>query len=90
IAIAQNERETHHPFSEEAPGVIYLGLVDEEVDDKITLALKDLLPDYNKRLEMNKSHLRYDLRSGVKRILRIIFDKYDEKFPSNILNIPPE
>ncbi|MCE7749197.1 MAG: hypothetical protein GPJ51_12440 [Candidatus Heimdallarchaeota archaeon] len=90
IAIAQNERETQHPFSEEAHGVIYLGLLDEQTESKIKQTLEELLPDYNKRLEMNKSHLRYDLRSGVKRILRIIFDKYEEKFPSNILNIPPE
>ena len=90
ISIAQNERETHHPFSEEAQGVIYLGLHDEQTEQKIKQTLKDLLADYDQRLEMNKSHLRFDLRSGVKRILRIIFDKYDEKYPSNILNIPPE
>ena len=90
IAMAQNERETHHPFSEDAPGVIYLGLVDDRLEEKLAETLKALIPDYERRLEMNKSHLRYDLRSGVKRILRIIFDKYEEKFPSNILNIPLE
>ncbi len=90
ITIAQNERETLHTFAEEAPGVTYLGLADEQIDSKIEQELKLLLEDYSKRLEMNKSHLRYDLRSGIKRVLRTIFDHYDEKFPSNILNIPPE
>ena len=90
ISVAQNERETHHTFAEETAGVIYLGLADESIDEKLTEIINQLIDDYDKRLEMNKSHLRYDLRSGITRILRLIFDKYNEKFPSNILNIQPE
>ncbi len=86
ISIAQNERETHHTFVEDVEGVIYLGRADDHTSERLKESLELLMTDYQKRLQMNESLARYDLRKGVKRVLRLIFDEYEKKYPSNLLN----
>ena len=86
ISIAQNERETHHTFAQQAEGVIYLGLSDETTENKLFEVLEDLISNSAQRKRMNLSLSKYDLLNGIKRVIRIIFDKFEEKFPSNLLN----
>ena len=86
ISISQNERETHHTFAQQAEGVIYLGLSDENTENKLFEVLEDLIRNSAQRKRMNLSLSKYDLLNGIKRVIRIIFDKFEEKFPSNLLN----
>ncbi len=86
ISISQNERETHHTFAQQAEGVIYLGLSDENTENTIYGAVEDLISNFAQRKRMNLSLSKYDTLNGIKRVIRIIFDKYEEKFSSNLLN----
>ena len=47
-------------------------------ENDIASAIKKLIENYKLRKEMNKKLLRFDLKRGTDRILRLIFDKYYE------------
>ena len=78
ISIAQNEREARHLFVHKSKGIMYLGLTYTVLEDDIASAIKRLIGNYELRKKMNKNLLKFDLKKGTDRVLRLIFDKYYE------------
>lgn len=72
IVLAQNEREQLHRFAQMDNGFINLGLGSEVSDEDIRSAFEWLLGARSVRREMNRLMLGNDLRSGIKRVKRII------------------
>ena len=72
IVLAQNEREQLHRFAQMDNGFINLGLGSEVSDEDILSAFIWLLGAKSVRREMSRLMLRNDLRSGIKRVKRII------------------
>lgn len=78
ISISQNERETRHLFVHNSRCVMYLGMAYNVSEDDITSVIKELMRNYELRKEMSEKILKFDLKNGRKRVLRLIFDKYNE------------
>ena len=78
ISISQNEREARHLFVHNSKGIMYLGMAYAVAENNIASAIMELIENYKLRKEMNKKLLRFDLKRGTDRILRLIFDKYYE------------
>lgn len=72
IVLAQNEREQLHRFAQMDNGFINLGLGSEVSDEDIRTAFEWLVGATSVRREMHKLMLGNDLRSGIKRVKRII------------------
>ena len=72
IVLAQNEREQLHRFAQMDNGFINLGLGSEVSDEDIFSAFEWLLGAKSVRREMSRLMLDNDLRSGIKRVKRII------------------
>jgi CMP-N-acetylneuraminic acid synthetase/spore coat polysaccharide biosynthesis predicted glycosyltransferase SpsG len=78
ISISQNEREMRHLFSQICKGIMNLGMASNVSEDAIASALSRVIGDYHLRREMSENMLKFDLRKGIDRTLRLIFDKYWE------------
>jgi CMP-N-acetylneuraminic acid synthetase/spore coat polysaccharide biosynthesis predicted glycosyltransferase SpsG len=78
LSISQNERETRHLFAQVCSGIMNLGIAYGVSDDDIAGALKRLSDDPSLRQEMHEDMLKFDLRQGTERTLRLIFDSYRE------------
>ena len=76
ISIAQNEREARHLFVHNSKCIKYLGMGDTISENNIASAMKELIKNFELRKEMNKKLLKYDLKKGIDRISRVIFDEY--------------
>ena len=76
ISISQNEREARHLFVHNSKGIMYLGMAYNVSEDNIASAIKGLIENYKLRKEMNKKLLKFDLKKGIDRVLRLIFDWY--------------
>jgi len=76
ISISQNEREVRHLFVHNSKGIMYLGMAYNVSEDDIASAIKGLIENYELRKEMNKKLLKFDLKKGMDRVLRLIFDEY--------------
>ncbi|MHA1685162.1 MAG: cytidylyltransferase domain-containing protein, partial [Candidatus Heimdallarchaeaceae archaeon] len=85
ISIAQNTRETTHTFAINNEGIRYLGIAKEGISEVLTKELKSLIEDCEQRKRMNQVLLRFDLRKGLKRVISLILEKYEEKFQEEIL-----
>ena len=72
IVLAQNEREQLHRFAQMDNGFINLGLGSEVSDADIRTALEWLMGAESIRREMRKLMLQNDLRSGIRKVKRII------------------
>lgn len=72
IVLAQNKREQLHRFAQMDNGFINLGLGSEVSDEDILSAFEWLLGAKSVRREMSRLMLENDLRSGIKRVKRII------------------
>jgi len=79
IVVAQNNREIRHTFACTDNGVINLGLGYETSDEDIKEAIMKLVDNYELRVKCSQLMLRNDLKSGVERVLKLIFEEY-EKF----------
>jgi len=79
ISIAQNEREARHLFVHHSKCIKYLGLSYNVLEDDISLALKELITNFELRKEMSNKCLQHDIKGGVERVLKLIFDKYYER-----------
>jgi len=79
IVLAQNDRELRHTFACADTGVINLGLGYQISDEEIEKAILRLCNDYHLRMKCNQLMLKNDLKSGVEKVLGLIFDQY-EKF----------
>lgn len=78
ISISQNEREARHLFVHSSRCIKYLGMAYAVSEDDIVSAIKGLIENYELRKEMNKKLLKFDLKKGVDRVLRLVFDEYWE------------
>jgi UDP-N-acetylglucosamine:LPS N-acetylglucosamine transferase len=76
ISISQNEREVRHQFVHNSRGVMDLGIAYNVSEDNIASAIKELIENYELRKEMNEKLLKFDLKKGIDRILRLVFDAY--------------
>ena len=76
ISISQNEREARHLFVHNSKGIMYLGMVYNVSEEDIASAIKGLIENHDLRIEMNKKLLKFDLKKGIDRVLRLIFDEY--------------
>ena len=76
ISISQNEREVRHLFVHTSRSIIYLGMAYNMSEEDIASAIKKLIKDYELRKEMNEKLLKFNLKRGMDRVLRLIFDKY--------------
>ena len=78
ITLAQNQREMGHLFANINNGIINLGLGETVNEDKIIEVIRDLSKKPQLRTEMRKKMERHDLRSGIDRVLKAIFDNYEQ------------
>ncbi len=80
ISIAQNERELKHPFAHINKGVKFLGMARNINSGTIADALDSFIQNPKLLVNYNKLLIPYakDLRKGIKRVLRIIFDLVEE------------
>lgn len=72
IVLAQNDRERLHRFAQMDNGFINLGLGSEVSDADIASTLEWLIGAVSVRREMRRLMLKNDVRSGIKRVKRII------------------
>lgn len=72
IVLAQNEREQLHTFAQMSSGFINLGLGSEVSDEDIAAAIEWLISSESIRKEMHRLMLSNDLKSGIRRVKRII------------------
>lgn len=78
IVLAQNNRELRHTFACADNGIINLGLGYEVANDEIIEAILRLINDYGLRLKCSQLMLNNDLKSGVTRVINLIFNEYDK------------
>lgn len=76
ISISQNEREVRHLFVHNSRCVMDLGIAYNVSEDNIASAIRELIENYELRKEMNKKLLKFDLKGGINRVFRLIFDEY--------------
>ena len=72
IVLAQNEREQLHTFAQMSNGFINLGLGSEVFNEDIAAAIEWLISSKSIRKEMHRLMLSNDLKSGIRRVKRII------------------
>ncbi len=72
ILLAQNERELHHEFGYLKNGFVNLGLGKEVENKTIRETLIWLINSPQIRYQMRKQMISVDLRSGIKRVIKII------------------
>lgn len=72
IVLAQNERELTHTFASEEYGFIHLGLGAQVSDDTVLAALKDLVSNTDRRLDLRERMLSVDLRQGRRNVARLV------------------
>lgn len=77
IVLAQNKREQLHPFAQMDNGFINLGLGTEVSDEDIYLTLDWLIKSSSIRKEMHQLMLQNDLKSGIKRVKRILLGEVE-------------
>lgn len=76
ISISQNEREARHLFVHNSKCIKYLGMAYDVSEENIASAIKELIKNYELRKEMSEKLLKFDLKKGSDRVLRIISSKY--------------
>lgn len=84
IVCSQNERESSHTFAKICPGIKYLGNIKDLSGEKLKKELYMVNNSYDYRVKMN-SHLQefaYEIRSGLNRIINILWDSYYRKYPA--------
>jgi len=79
ISISQNDREAKHPFVHNSKCIEYLGVAHTVSDNDIAYTIEKLIRSYKLRRDMNKNCLRFDIRKGINRVLRLIFGEYYEQ-----------
>lgn len=77
IVLAQNEREQLHTFATMAHGFINLGLGSEVSDEDLAASFEWLVGARSIREEMHRLMLETDLKSGMKRVRRIILGEVE-------------
>lgn len=82
ISISQNEREARHIFVQNSRCIKYLGMAYNVSTQDIAEAVKKMIENYELRKEMQRRLLKFNLKKGVDKVLRLIFDKYYEN-PTN-------
>lgn len=78
ISVSQNERESRHLFVHYLKGIMYLGMEYAVSEADIASAMTELIENYDLRKKINENLLKADLKGGMDRTLRLIFDKYKE------------
>ncbi len=78
ISVSQNERESRHLFVHYLKGIMYLGMAYDVSEEDIATAMNELIDDYKTRKQINENLLKVDIKEGINRVLRLIFDKYEE------------
>jgi CMP-N-acetylneuraminic acid synthetase/spore coat polysaccharide biosynthesis predicted glycosyltransferase SpsG len=78
ITLAQNDREMGHLFANINNGIVNLGLGKAVDEDKIIETTQELIRKPQLRMEMRKKMERHDLKSGITRVLKAIFQNYDQ------------
>ncbi|MGQ4832785.1 MAG: cytidylyltransferase domain-containing protein [Candidatus Asgardarchaeia archaeon] len=86
ISISQNEREHMHLFSKISGAVLNLGLAKHVSENDIKNAISRLIENYELRVRMSERMKSFDLKKGVDRVIRIIFDKYYEWVEKGVEN----
>ncbi len=79
ISISQNEREMRHLFSYLSGCIVNLGLSYNVKEEEIARAIDDLLRNPDKRAEINRKMLAFNLRGGIDRVINLIMERYHEK-----------
>lgn len=72
VVLAQNKREQLHTFAQMDNGFINLGLGSEVSDEDIAAAIEWIISSKSIRSEMHRLMLANDLKSGIRRVKRII------------------
>jgi len=78
ISIAQNQRESKHPYAHISRGIFSLGQADYVTESNIRTAVEDYVADQSKRNAMCESLKEHDIASGVSRIKSILFEEVNE------------
>lgn len=74
VVMACNERETHHVFATNEPGLVNLGLASKVKFSEFKRTLEELLNSELLRKKMSRSLLKNDLKSGVDRVWKLILE----------------
>lgn len=78
ISISQNEREARHLFVHNSNGPLYLGIAFTVNEEIIADAIKQLIENFEMRINMNKKLLKFDLRKNSERVINLIMEKFWE------------
>ncbi|MDA3862374.1 MAG: glycosyltransferase [Deltaproteobacteria bacterium] len=75
ILLAQNKRELHHEFGYLKNGFLNLGIGKDVNIATITETVKWLVNTPQIRKQMHNQMLSFDLKKGIKRVLKVIFEE---------------
>ena len=75
LILCQNKRETSHFFASENYGFINLGLGYQLKPGEILKAFRELVENYELRLELHRRMLSFDLRKSKQNVIQLIRDK---------------
>jgi len=78
IVLAQNERELLHTFANGKNGIINLGLGYKISNEIIKENLIKLINDFDLRKKLNQGMLKNDLTRGIKNVINLILNEYEE------------
>lgn len=76
ISVAQNEREARHLFVHNCKAIKYLGMAYAVTEEHIASSIDELIDNYVLRRDMSKRLQEYNLKIGIERVIRLIFDGY--------------
>lgn len=76
ISVAQNEREARHLFVHNCKAIKYLGMAYAVTEEHIAFSIEELIDNYALRRDMSKRLQEYNLKIGIERVIRLIFDEY--------------
>ncbi len=76
ISISQNERESRHLFVHNSKCVEYLGMAENVSEKEIFDSLSNMISSYEVRVKMHEKALNFDMKGGLDRVIKIIYEKY--------------
>lgn len=78
ISISQNERESRHLFVHYLQNNMNLGMAYSITEDDIAASIKKYIDNYDLRVEISNKLLQTDLKTGIDRTLKLIYENYHE------------
>lgn len=78
ITMSQNEREARHQFVHNTQSTVYLGMGTEVNEEAILDSTNGLIFDFEKRKRLHERMKRFDFKSNLNRVIKLITNGYEE------------